>query len=840
MVTGGHPRADVCRNTSSGTKFRFISVQNPAEPKDRKAQSLARSHAVTQALKNKRRYQQESGQNFRVTTLEDNTGRRLRNDAPMHHIFASPLSLFGSVLENVHMIVTKSTKLKNLVHRHQKPVLFDTSYSQLISPKSTETNRQAIEPIFTVGDELVLQNFHTVLQTSTNDVAFLSAIMLTYVFAITGKFDYDCLTYQSQALKSIRTRMESPDKATSESTLAAIILLAGIEAQLRIPFNVQFHMGAIQQLLNISETRGVLLSDEIKRAIFWQDLNSAVMVGSSRIVDHTTFVELHWKRDPCTPNAFVLPPGFEKRSHLLTAEFIEVLKDIHALQCIRDHARFGAEDKISMRQIDNHQASIQSRLVGLPTVSCFLDCCQLGVYLCSALLRCKLWPASVISPHLSSQLLRKLQQANSYSVWNGHFDVIMWLLHVGGAFSPSKDIRSGYAALLVLNRKSDLEGILQSWPKVYKVLKQFIWSDKAFMSHVKSFWEELQNRVGMPSLTRCRATDDHVPTILMKEYYSQRAAVPGTIILAEGTFISTTWGGFPNGPGLWNNEQVEAWRVITDEVHHKGCFIICQLFAMGRVSDPEVARREGVPIFGPSAIPFENDAPVPRAMTTKEIRATIEDFAEAAKNALRAGFDGVECHAANGYLIDQFIQDVSNKRTDEYGGCLENRSRFAIEVLQVLVDTVGPERVGLRLSPWSTFQGMRMEDPIPQFTDIINKASQLGIAYLHLIESRISGAGDYEGNDRLDFAYDLWKGPLLIAGGYTPEEARKLVDSDHPDKEIVVMFGRYFISNPDLVFRIKEGLTLSPYDRETFYTQGSPAGYLDYPFSTEYRANHKI
>jgi NADPH2 dehydrogenase len=347
---------------------------------------------------------------------------------------------------------------------------------------------------------------------------------------------------------------------------------------------------------------------------------------------------------------------------------------------------------------------------------------------------------------------------------------------------------------------------------------------------------EVKHRVGMPSLTRFRATESRVPTPLMKEYYSQRAAVPGTLILAEGTFVSQLCGGFAYAPGIWNEAQVKAWREITDEVHRKGCFIYCQLFLMGRVADPVVAAKEGVPIVAPSAIPVGEGAPIPKALTIEEIKKIVQDFREAAKNAVRAGFDGVECHAANGYLIDQFLQDVSNQRDDEYGGSVENRSRFVDEVMRTLVDAVGPERVGLRLSPWSTFQAMKMADPIPQFTDVINKAKKLKLAYLHLIESRISGSDDYSGKETLDFAYKLWDGPLLVAGGYSPAEALSLVDIRYPKKNIIVMFGRYFLANPDLVFRIMQGLDLNSYDRKSFYTPETPLGYSDYPFSEEYLA----
>jgi NADPH2 dehydrogenase len=345
----------------------------------------------------------------------------------------------------------------------------------------------------------------------------------------------------------------------------------------------------------------------------------------------------------------------------------------------------------------------------------------------------------------------------------------------------------------------------------------------------------------MPSLTRFRATDDRVPYPLMKEYYGQRASVPGTLIITEGTLVSpSACGGFANAPGIWSKDQVAAWRAITDEVHTKGCFIFCQLFAMGRAADVEVAKREGVSIVAPSAIPIDEDSPIPRAMSIQEIMQMVQDFTKASENAISAGFDGVECHGANGYLIDQFIQDVSNKRDDEYGGSVENRSRLINDIMKAMADAVGSERVGLRLSPWSSFQGMRMEDPLPQFTDIIRKASQLNLAYLHLVESRMSGGEDCGGNDRLDFAYGLWNRPILVAGGYKPADAQKLVDKEHPDKDIVVMFGRYFLSNPDLVYRIKWGLELNAYDLKTFYISKSRAGYVDYPLSIEYLESEEV
>ncbi|KAF5707975.1 NADPH2 dehydrogenase chain OYE2 [Fusarium mundagurra] len=349
---------------------------------------------------------------------------------------------------------------------------------------------------------------------------------------------------------------------------------------------------------------------------------------------------------------------------------------------------------------------------------------------------------------------------------------------------------------------------------------------------------KVQHRIGMAPLTRLRASIDRVPNALMKEYYGQRASIPGTLIITEGTLVSpAAGGGFARTPGIWNQEQVSAWKEITDEVHRKGSFIFVQLFAMGRAATVEVAKDEGIDIIGPSAIPIEGSPAQPRAMTLDEIHEMAEAFVTASENAIKAGFDGVEIHGANGYLLDQFLQDVSNQRDDQYGGSIENRSRLITEILERVVQAIGPERVGIRLSPWSTFQSMRMKDPIPQFTDVINNASRLNLAYLHLIESRISGSQDCQDNsgEKLDFAYDIWKGPFLIAGGYKLKEAEKLVDQEHPNKEIMVMFGRNFLANPDLVYRIKEGLELNPYKRNTFYTS-DVEGYVDYPFAVRKEA----
>ncbi|KAF2089859.1 FMN-linked oxidoreductase [Saccharata proteae CBS 121410] len=350
---------------------------------------------------------------------------------------------------------------------------------------------------------------------------------------------------------------------------------------------------------------------------------------------------------------------------------------------------------------------------------------------------------------------------------------------------------------------------------------------------------DLQHRIAMAPLTRFRADDAHVPTAKMAEYYAQRGCVPGTLLITEASFITKRAGGYPNVPGLETEEQLAGWKKVTDAVHAKGSKIWVQLWALGRAANPEVLAKEGIKdgLVSSSEVAMSDNSPKPRALTEKEIEEYIQDYASAAKKAVeKAGFDGVEIHGANGYLIDQFTQDTCNRRTDKWGGSIENRGRFGLEVAKAVVAAVGADKTGIRLSPWSTFQGMRMENPIPQFTYMVENLKALDLAYLHLVESRVSGNADIESSDRLDFALQAWgkEKAVWIAGGLKPESAKKTVDQDYPEYNVGVVFGRYFISTPDLVFRIKNGIDLTPYDRDTFYAVGSEKGYIDYPFSKEF------
>ena len=375
-------------------------------------------------------------------------------------------------------------------------------------------------------------------------------------------------------------------------------------------------------------------------------------------------------------------------------------------------------------------------------------------------------------------------------------------------------------------------------------------SDSRLFQPVKVGNLVLQQRVAMSPLTRYRADDSGVPLPIVKEYYTQRASAPGTLIITEATYITKQDGGYRNAPGIYSQPQIDAWREIVNAVHAKGSYIFLQLWALGRVADKAYAEQEGIIVKSSSAVPLDvgsdqsaAEPAIPREMSVDDIKETIANYAQAARNAIEAGFDGVEIHGANSYLIDQFIQDTVNKRTDSYGGSIENRSRFVVEVAEAVVSAVGAERVGLRLSPFSTYQGMKMDGPkiIPQFSDVVKKISKFNLAYLHLIEGRVSGNVDVATQESIRPLVDLWPGTVLLAGGFTPDHARETIDDEYRERDnVIIVFGRYFLSTPDLVFRLKHSIPFNDYNRDTFYNAGSKDGYADYPFSKAFLESIKV
>jgi N-ethylmaleimide reductase len=349
----------------------------------------------------------------------------------------------------------------------------------------------------------------------------------------------------------------------------------------------------------------------------------------------------------------------------------------------------------------------------------------------------------------------------------------------------------------------------------------------------------LQHRVVLAPLTRMRASaDGNVPTALMAEYYAQRAT-RGGLLIAEATPVSWQGHGHPNVPGIHTAAQIEGWKLVTSAVHAKGGLIYLQLWHTGRVSHSS-HQRDGGPPVGPSAIAAHGrtinarfqpvDYEVPRALALDEMPGLVDTYRQAAANASAAGFDGVEIHGANGYLLEQFLQSHSNQRTDRYGGSIENHCRLHLEVTDAVVREIGAERTGIRLSPWGIANDSFEADPLPLYTHLIRELAKFDLVYLHLIEPRASGTGkaDLVREDQPSAAAifrPLWPNVLIDAGGFDRAGALAAVDDGRAD---AIAFGRFFISNPDLPHRLEIGAPLTPYNRATFYGGGA-AGYTDYP-----------
>ncbi|KAF2216006.1 hypothetical protein CERZMDRAFT_82067 [Cercospora zeae-maydis SCOH1-5] len=325
---------------------------------------------------------------------------------------------------------------------------------------------------------------------------------------------------------------------------------------------------------------------------------------------------------------------------------------------------------------------------------------------------------------------------------------------------------------------------------------------------------QLSSRIVMGPVASKGADENNVLSPVAVSYYAERAQFPGTLIIAEATFVSPQASGISElRAGIWSAAQIAAWKEVVSKVHEAGSHIYLQLWALGRSADPDIKQKQGTgDVVSSSAVPMEGGA-VPRALTDAEIRQYIEDHAQAARNAVDlAGFDGIELHGGNASLIDQFTQEVVNQRDDDWGGSIEKRSRFALEITKSIASAIGPDRVGFRISPWSTYQsmGMAKEKTIAQFSHLLQGLKELEISHLHLVESRIAGRTDVEAGEPLTPFIDLWgdASPIILAGGFGPETAKDAVDQDYSAQDVLIAFGRAFVQNPDLVRRIQDGTAL--------------------------------
>jgi len=365
---------------------------------------------------------------------------------------------------------------------------------------------------------------------------------------------------------------------------------------------------------------------------------------------------------------------------------------------------------------------------------------------------------------------------------------------------------------------------------------------KHLFSPIKVGSLSLNHRVAMAPLTRSRAgRPNNVPTVVNAEYYRQRASA--AIIITEATQISQQGQGYAWTPGIHSEEQIKGWQAVSEAVHAEGGNIFLQLWHVGRVSHPVFQPGGGLPV-APSALPVPGktfildeqgngvwgDVPVPQELSTAGINEIVEDYRRAARNALRAGMDGVEIHAGNGYLIDQFINSNSNHRQDSYGGNIENRARLLFDVVQAVRNEVGPGKVAVRLTPMGRFMGMGDETPEATFSYIVRRLNDYDLAYLHLVEPAMVGTVKDENFDpRWDMIINMlrsdFRGILMLAGGYDRDSAEQALAMGRAD---IIAFGRPFIANPDLPARLRGNLPLNQADSNTFFG-GGDSGYIDYP-----------
>lgn len=342
----------------------------------------------------------------------------------------------------------------------------------------------------------------------------------------------------------------------------------------------------------------------------------------------------------------------------------------------------------------------------------------------------------------------------------------------------------------------------------------------------------LSNRVIMAPMTRSRAGDGNVPTKLMATYYRQRASAG--LIISEGTQISEQGVGYPWTPGIHTDKQVEGWKNVTDAVHEEGGKIFAQIWHVGRVSHPMY--HNGEKPVAPSAVKPEGEIftsegmksfVTPRALEAKEIPGIVDDYRKAAANAVKAGFDGVEIHGANGYLIDQFIKDGTNKRTDKYGGTVENRARFVFEVIEAVSDEIGSKKTGIRFSPSGTNQGIHDSNPKHTYTYIINELNKLDLAYIHLMEPMedVSEKQNYL-TEVTKYFRNIYDGTLITNVNFDRESGMEVIENGTAD---LVAYGRLFLANPDLPERFAANTELNKPKPDSFYG-GDENGYTDYPF----------
>ncbi|KAI0128008.1 hypothetical protein BJ170DRAFT_628064 [Xylariales sp. AK1849] len=460
--------------------FRFVSINisgslRPSESDQR----LARGHAVRQSLKDKRKLLQEDRGNFRHITykgLRGSTKQRRRPRLNLEcEVVENPINRLGEgQLDPFDALPVRSSRLQFFM--------------------SQSSSRQAVEPVFSLTGNLPFQNFYTIFRSGLDESSLSNALLMALAFAANGwTMNVECLAHKNRSIQAVNEKMATIREATKPSTIGAILLLVGIEYRMGVRANVEIHMRGIRQILRLCQSDKIFLPDGIKRAVFWQDLNAALMTGSERLFDHCTFPELNWQRDPLL-SLPVAPVGFQQRAGIMGENLMSIIEDVHALQVLCDFPAQVTYEPVAMLHIDNQQAWIESRLhwcwKEAKDAVHLRQCCILATYLYTFDSYAEIWCSSMIPLHCSSQLLGLLQQETSIEAWDGHEDLLLWVFMVGAGIIPPGDIRDAYTVLLRDTFRAQLSPLVETWTRTETLLKKFLWSGKVLEQRWHSFWEE--------------------------------------------------------------------------------------------------------------------------------------------------------------------------------------------------------------------------------------------------------------------------------------------------------------------------------------------------------------
>ncbi|KAM6480497.1 hypothetical protein HDV62DRAFT_398944 [Trichoderma sp. SZMC 28011] len=448
--------------------FRFITFQDPNTIKLKSIQRVIRSHGAKKALEGRKKKVNESTGNFRhfkTDRLQNNPAKRNSHDYKATGD-VQQLDPFRS------LSISNSTRLQSLI--------------------TNKTASQALEPVCNFAETTAHQKFHRLFHDGFNDAALSNAIMLSLSFAANEyHFTQECVTFKNTTIRHINQKIGAAlDPKAVSQMIGAILLLIGVEWRLGNKPRVEMHLTGIMQLLNFCDSKLIHLHDGIKRAIFWQDLNAAWIIGSERRFNHKTFPELHWGRNPFLSSIYTLPPGFEPLKHAFGDDLVTVIEDVYALQHFRESSDMDLDDSTSLIHMDNYQAWVESRLfshfLATDEDNEVVLCCILTLYLCAYMLFTDIWAGHFIPSHISAKLLRALRQVRRDVLWEGHKDALLWCTIVGGTFAQLGVTRSEYILLL---HQSGYDAVFPDWKETESFLGNFIWSNKVFHTAGKAFWE---------------------------------------------------------------------------------------------------------------------------------------------------------------------------------------------------------------------------------------------------------------------------------------------------------------------------------------------------------------